>query len=375
MSRHAHCVSIALALLGFLGPCDDLEATTTNLAPTMAPWDKAISSRFGAGYNSNLLLSDRFRESSPLLFGRLEATVWRLPIDGPELFFIGNGEYIQYLPDRTLDNEQLAYLIAVGRQQIGQDWRAGLQLQSIYQSTVVDASATETILVPLPVKGYLLGVTPEIRRDLGKGWSTTIEGGARRQWYDGGLDHYSEYGPRIIGRWEYARRSNMQISYKYAFRTYDTRLAFDEQRTPIPGRGLTYQLHEVAFSNTHTFDNRRRWRLTSRCSAARNVDNGSGYWDFTKYQLSERLRFAASGFTVEGHANVAFYDYPRQTSTGAPGASRRYMALIELGVRLEKSLGRHLNAFAEYAHNWNVSNRSINEYDAGRVKAGMEWHF
>ena len=375
MTDRPNCPASSLVLLGCLLPHLLSGASATNALPNVPRWGQAISTHMAAGYNNNLLLSSTFRESSPSLFGGVEATVWRMPGDGSELFFFLKGDYIRYLPDRTLEDEHLAYLVALGRRKLSEHWKAGLQLQAVYQSTVVDASATEAQLVPLPVKGYTLAALPEVRRELGRGWWTTLEGAARRQWFDGRLDDYWEGGPRLIAGRQYARRSNAQLAYKYLFRDYDTRLAPDEKGFPTAGRGLTYQLHELALANTHHFDERRRWRLNSKAGAAINLDNGSGYWDFVRYELSERLRFAPPGFTVEGQARALHYNYINQTSTGLSGAPRRYLATIQLGIKITKRLGPHLNAFAEYAHDWNLSNRSINEYDADRVKGGIEWQF
>jgi hypothetical protein len=367
--------TLKLLLWAWLWPLVLNGAAVTNVPARLSPWGHSLSTQVAAGYNNNLLLSRAFRESSPLLFGGLEATVWRIPGDGSELFFFLKGEYTRYLPDRTLEDEQLAYLVALGRRKLSELYRLGLQVQAVYQSTVVDASATEFQLVPLPVKGYTLSTTPELRRELGRHWSLTLEGTARRQWFDGQLDDYWEGGPRLIAGRQYSRRSNAQLAYRYAFRDYDTRLAPDERGFPIAGRGLTYQLHEVALANTHHFDDRRRWRLNSKLGAGLNLDNGSGYWDFVRYEIAERVRFAPPGFTIEGHARALYFDYQNQTSTGLPGAPGRYLASVQVGVRIEKRLGPHFNAFAEYTHDWQLSNRSINEYDADRVRGGIEWQF
>jgi hypothetical protein len=362
-------------LVGWLLPLVLHAAPATHALPRVSPWGQTVSTRVAAGYNNNLLLSHGFRESSPLLFGGLEATVWRMPGDGSELFFFLKGEYTRYLPERTLEDEQLAYLVALGRRKLSELYKIGLQVQAVYQSTVVDASATEFQLMPLPVKGYTLSAVPELRRELGRDWWLTLEGTARRQWFDGRLDGYWEGGPRLIAGRQYPRRSNAQLAYRYAFRDYATRLAPDERGLPIAGRGLTYQLHEVALANTHHFDDRRRWRLNSKLGTGLNLDNGSGSWNFVRYEIAERLRFTPPGFTVEGHARAWYYDYLNQTSTGLPGAPGRYLASLQVGARIEKQLGPHFNAFAENTHDWNLSNRSINEYDADRVKGGIEWHF
>jgi hypothetical protein len=365
-------VAVWVALVGLVLP-EALPAASTNLPSDISLWDHSVSARTAVGYNDNLLLSDLFRQESPLLSVGLDASLWRLPRDGNELYLFFMGEYTQYLPDREPENEQLLYLVGQGRRQLSDHWKAGLQLKSVYQYNVFDASTTETNLVPLPVRGYLVGGLPEIRRDLGKQWRVEVGAEVDRQFFDGQLDDYWQAGPGMTLGKDYGHRSMIEFSYGYEWRSYDERSPLRDDGSSEAGQTLVYAIQEVEVSSRHHFDPQRRWRLNSKLGLGLNQDNGSGYYDFARYHLNEQVRYTHRGLTIEGQTRLRYYDYSEQTATGLSGDPRRYVVYLQLGIRVEKALGPNLSVFVEYDHDWNWSNRAINEYIANRLRSGVEW--
>src|SRR5262245_42952378 len=78
----------------------------SDLPPDISLWDKSVNLRAGAGYKDNLLLSAVTKEKSVFSVVAADLSIFRLPIDGPQVNIFVSYEDTRYWEGRLLDKEQ-----------------------------------------------------------------------------------------------------------------------------------------------------------------------------------------------------------------------------------------------------------------------------
>lgn len=363
---------VALALFLFPAALGRMQEVVPELSP-LPTWDPTINLRFNSGYKDNLLLNRQATERSYLLASAVDLSLLRLPWDCWQLLFFLSAEDVRFPEGDRVQKEQTL----MGFAQAKLDWSGGLQgtlsAQYVYLDQVVDTSVTENTTTAVALRGHQLSVRPAARLRLGLGFWIEAEGALQRQWLAEPLDDYGESGPKLtLGR-DYGHRSTGTLGYQWVRRVYDTRTPLTAAGDPLSGT-LRFDRHEVELALRHHWDARRRWRTLTRLGFQRNLDNGSGYFDYDRWQAAQQIRFSAGGWELRGQGRVGHYEFAVQRA-GDGNADRRDKTLLAAGLRAQRKLGRHWAAFAEYQYEESLSNRRVDEYRVHHVAAGVELEF
>jgi hypothetical protein len=190
-----------------------------------------------------------------------------------------------------------------------ENWRVGLEAQYIYQDQVVDASTTETNQTVL-AQGSGLSVRPTIRRDFSKNTWLELGLGVNRQYFKAPLDDYWEGGPKLMFGHEYGNRSEWTLSYDLSRRAYDHREQLTKDGISIAQSSLEFNRNEFDLAVRNNWDHKRRWRTTTKLGFELNRDNGSGYFDYKRYQVAQQLRFRPACWELEAPNQIQLMIIP-----------------------------------------------------------------
>ena len=138
----------------------------------------------------------------------------------------------------------------------------------------------------------------------------------------------------------------------------------------LTNTSLALQTHLVELNWTQTWDAKKRWQTATRAGLELNVDNGSGFYDYRNYRLSEELRYRVERWEAKARVRLSYYDYLTQP-VSVDDPSRRERTLIALMLLAERTLSRRLKVFANYTWEKSVSNLSFDNYQASLVTGGF----
>jgi len=353
-----------------------LEAAPENpLDPRqLSLWATSANLRGGFGYRDNVLLSSARPQASPFSLVGLELFAYRLPLDGTEVSLLASGEDKRYLDAPDADKEQFLTANASIERQFGGPLAGLVSVQYFYMDQVFDASTTEYDLGVVVARGHGLLGKPGLRTALGARTWLDLEGMVAYQWLDSPLDDYWENGPRLAVRHEYGYRSEIQLSYRLVGRDYATRLQVAANGDPLAGTSLAYQIHRVEVVWRQNLDQRRLWRTTTKLGLELNHDNGSGYFDYTRYFGGLQARYEGAGWEVKGQLDVSHYEYVLQTVAVDDPARRRKTSLAAT-LSANKKLSRRFSLFAEYEYEQSLANQESDRYNVHTVTAGLDTEF
>ena len=188
------------------------------------------------------------------------------------------------------------------------------------------------------------------------------------------LDSYWQGGPGLkLGR-TYGHGSEVSVGYQAAPIAYDTRQQADAAGVPVANTHLRFLEQTVEVAWQHIWDERRQWRSVTRLGYDLNQDNGSGYYDYSRYQIVEQLRFRPAKWEFSAQAGLSYYEFPNQPAVVA-GAESRHQTLLQVTVHAERRLAEHWKVYAEYNYQRSLSNAAADEYDGNVTSAGIEFTF
>jgi hypothetical protein len=249
----------------------------------------------------------------------------------------------------------------------------------MYIDQVFDASATEQLLVTLPVKSHNYQVAPAIGRNLPWNSKLELKFVAERQHFNQPLDDYTELGPQLTYTKSYGHKSEATASYTYDRRLYDTREELDLDFTPVEGTSLSYQQHEFELGVNHSWDEERHWRSRARFLFELNDDSGTGFYDYKRYRLSKRIGYYGKDWLATLEGRILHYDYDVQPvfdeGLGGPGDEVRANWEYIVAVHGEKNVWRKLSVFGDLEYEIVNSNYASEEYNVTTVMAGVDWEF
>jgi hypothetical protein len=337
-------------------------------------WVKSVDLRLWSGYKDNVLLSDRNQIGSPFVAGGLDLMFYRLPVNGWEYLILSSSEYWRYLSASKVDQEATAIAQAQVTKTLAERWKLGLAGEYVYFNQVFDSSAFPDLFSSVQVQGHSFTLRPSLRRDLDRGYRLELEVPVNRQEFDQFIDDYWQTGPMFTFGREFGNKSDLSLTYQFDDRFHDTREARDDAGLLEPGRKLQFSQHELALNGRQFWDPGRHWRTLSKLSLQRNEDNGGGYYDYWRPQLSEQLRYQAATWELRAEARISYYHYDRQpiANLGSPTREKTY---LRFNLRAEKTLRKSLKAFAQFEHEEALSNLDIDRYSANTFSAGIDWEF
>jgi hypothetical protein len=332
-------------------------------------WDRSFSVRTAFGYKDNVLLSPVNSRGSAFFSSGLEASVFRLAEDGTQLTFLLTADNNHYFSVPQLDNELLVLAQMQLQKPFASEWRATLAFDYFYQDQVLDVSATETNQLAVEVEGHNFQIAPALRRNLGAADWLEISAPVARRIFNDPLDSFWEGGPKLAYGRSYGRKSEWIASYSFTERAYDTRTETTSTNTSIPGTHREFRQHKVELASWHFWDEPRRWRTVTKLSYRRNEDNGSGYFDYDKFQFSEQLRFRAKPWELLAEVRFGHYSFDVQT-VSATDSSLRQLSEFTWHLRAERQFKKWLKGYVDFEQERNYSNQPLERYTVNTVSGG-----
>lgn len=341
-------------------------------AASIAVWDGLFRGAADVGYRDNVSRTSVEPESSPFVHSSAEVSLIRLADTGSQLSLFLLGEDWRYLESSSVGYEQLASAMAQGSWILGNEFEAGGELQYIYQKQVVDASENDADLRRLLIEGHGFWARPRWRWNWHSAWYCQIEGTALRQLFGNDeLDDYLEPSVRVSVAHKYGNRSEVSAGIQTTHRFFDSREQTDTFGSTITNSSLSYWRPEIGAQVRHFWDARRHWRTTTKVSYLWNQDNGTGYYDYDRFLLSQQARWGNDAWDIKANARIGWYGY-RTQKVGSDSRDRSYFAL---DLRIERRLTRKLFVFASAEREWDFSNDPLDEYRDWSASAGVGVEF
>lgn len=353
----------------------------------LAIWDRSVNLRGALGYKDNVLLSKIDQQGSAFWQTALDAMILRADLEtGANLTLFLTAEDRRYFSDIDVDKEQL--LLAQGKYErpINDDWFWSATAQYLYVDQVFDASATEQLLVTLPVKSHNYQFAPAVGRNLPSNSKLELKLVGERQHFNQPLDDYWEIGPQLTFTKDYGFKSEFTASYAYEHRLYDTREELALDFSVLPDTSLRYQQHEFELGVNHSWDEKRRWRSRARFLFEINDDSGTGFYDYKRYRLSKRFGYYGTDWQATLEGRILHYDYDAQPVLNELSIDPTAPALFDtseirsnweyvIAAHAEKNVWRKLSIFGDVEYELVDSNYTLEEYNVTTVMGGVDWEF
>jgi hypothetical protein len=363
-----------------VGPeLEDLDFGLEDFELILPRWDNSLNLRAGLGYKDNVLFSHSDREGSLFFVSALELFAFAPSLRGNQISLFGTFEDIRFFSAEGVDKEQTGLFVGQVKRDLGEDWKAGLSLQYLYQDQVLDLIVLAGPAGPgeatiLKIVGHRFVARPSIRWDFQRPYWMELEGGINRQLLGDSWSDYWENGPKMTFGRDFGKRAEVTFSYEYLYSPFDDRSQATRDGFTLPGTRLVMHRHRVELGWRQYWDTNRHWRTTTRLSFDHNDDNGSGYYDYQRYGIAEQLRYAAGRWEFKAQARLAYYEYPRQSISDTDLSKRRRTSL-RLNVRGERKLGKRARIFAEADHERSISRLAFDDYHVNTVFSGVDWEF
>lgn len=337
-------------------------------------WNYSGALRGSFGYKDNVLLGHTNAQGSAFWMSGAEIMVFRLPTHGWQFSFFADATDMRFFDSPSVDNEQVALAVAQLGKDFGNGWKSTVGLNYLFQNQVYDNSANYTNQTTVGViKGQTLTPRWAVRKTFDPIW---VEGelNATRQWLDSPLDSYWQFGPRAAAGFGWGHGSELAISYQYSRLDYDHREQVNAAGLLLTNTSLGLITHFIELSLTQVWDEKRHWQTITAAGFEATLDNGSGYYDYNSYRLSQRVRYRDEKWEVVAQARLNYYDYSKQT-VSATDLTLRSKTMFTLVARAERKLTKHLAAQAGYAWDRSISNLDFDDYQSGTVTGGLALTF
>jgi hypothetical protein len=352
----------------------------TNEAPFAMPdfkiplWHGEAQVRGSLGYKHNITLSSTDPESSGFWMSGIEGILFRLPSDGWQFNALLDATDVRYFSSPAVDNEQVVVAVSEVTRDLGHDWETGVGLNYLFQNQVFDMSANYTDPDTIDqVVGHALTPRWRVRKDVMPYWAEA-ELVVTRQLLQAPLDNYWQYGPRLMLGRSLGPRSEISLAYQLSRLDYDTREQVDASGLTLTNTSLSLNTHLVELNWTQTWDEQRRWRTTTRVGLELNQDNGSGFYDYRNYRLTQELRYRVERWEAKARVRFSYFDYLTQP-VSAEDPSLRERTLIAFMLLAERTISRRLKIFANYTWEKSISNLSFDNYQSSLVTGGFGLSF
>jgi hypothetical protein len=337
----------------------------------LAVWDTTARVTTGIGYRENVLRSSIDPESSTLFNTSLDASLMRFTEYGAYVTCFFLFDDTQYVEAPSVDYERFFSATLQAATPVGPNDELGGQVNYLYQHQVVDLSETAMLRSHLLMDGYTYMLRPYWKHVFDGGWAVQCETEVLRQLYSGDISGY--WAPAAVLRLirSYGHRSELSLYGQSKYIAYDSRETFDITGLAIPNTGLVYQQNEAGVHWKHNFDQERHWRTTSKLSYMSNQDSGSGYFNYSRSQLNQQLRWKNSHWEIKCGARLSWYNYPEQKI----GSEHFERSTLTLDVRIERRLGKHWLLYSIAEHERNMSNDSLEQYNNWMICGGAGYEF
>jgi hypothetical protein len=337
-------------------------------------WNYSTELRGAFGYKDNVTLSHTNAQGSAFWMSSAEFMAFRLPTDGWQFHFFADASDVRYFDSPSVDNEQVALAAARVSKDFGHGWKSSVGLNYLFQNQVFDFSDVYTNQSSVgQIVGHTLTPRWAVRKTIGAFW---IEGefNGTRQWLDAPLDSYWQFGPRVAVAYEWGRGSEVGLSWQYSRLDYDSRVQVDRLGGALTNTSLALNSHSAELSLTHVWDEKRRWQTASGIGYEAGRDNGSGFYDYDSVRVSQQVRYRDEHWEATLQARASHFRYATQT-VSATDADARRKTMLNITLRIERKLAKHLKAHASYSWDRSISNLDFDDYAASTVMGGLAVQF
>lgn len=372
--RHPGNLRVWIAYVAFsvlATPLANLGATSITNQPPLAVWDVLVRAEVGGGYRDNVLQTQVAPESSPFVSVAADASFIRLSETGSEFTLFLMGQDMEYSDAPSVSGERFVSGTMQFSRPITLQDKLGVELQYLYQKQVLDVSETEVDLARVLVEGHSFTLRPKWNHKLGTNWETRLEAIGQRQIYSGDLGDFWEAGGKLTLARSYGYRSELSLNAQSVHWIYDDREQTDSQGNEISGTSLVFWRPEVFGQWRHRWDEQRHWTTTTKAGWLHNQDNGSGYFDYDRFQLTQKLRWRQGAWEIAAGARLGWYFHQVQKE----GSEHRERSYVTLDLRVERRLGKHCFVYAMGERDWNWSNDPLDEYNDWMASAGVGVEF
>ncbi len=335
-------------------------------------WDLGASVRTWGGYKDNPQLSSVAERGSALMAAGGDLYATRLPADGRELTVFATLEHTEYVGEGFAP-ETMGIVDVRGVRRWDGGWFVGGEAQYLYFRQVFDASDITGVLAVLRAEGHLARARPSVGAEWDWGGKVELAGEGGRQWLAAPLDDYWDGGARWTGTRDWGPRGSLAVSYRFRARRFDERVRTDADGNAVEGL-MRFRQHEVELAWRRTWDERKRWRTSVKLGWVDNQDNGGGYFDYHRIQLSPGVRFVSGRWEARAEARVRGYLYPVQVAE-AGGEDR--LRRLDFGgtLRGQVRVWKGLRFFAQYEYDASDSNETGADYDVNSAWVGLELEY
>jgi hypothetical protein len=333
-------------------------------------WQGEVQVRGAMGYKDNVTLSSTDPQGSAFWQSGVEALAFRLPAGGWQFSGFLDVTDIRYFDAPSVENEQQVVAVAE-LARLGHDWKSALGLSYLFQNQVFDVSAnyyTNTTSVG-QIVGHTLTPRWSVRKELRPFWVET-EFSATRQIFEEPLDSYWQLGPRLTVGHSVGRRTELSLAYQWSWLDYDSREQVDAAGMSLTNTSLALQTHLIELAWTQTWDEKLRWRTTTRAGFEAVLDNGPGFFDYYSYRLTQELRYRTGKWEAKGRVRLSCHDYLTQP-VSADDPDMRRKTLLVIGLQADRRLAKYLKCFASYTWERSLSNLAFDDYQANVVIGGF----
>ncbi len=338
----------------------------------ISPWNKEFTLQLLAGYNDNVLQGAFEKESSPYLGASLEGFLWRTADDGrKDSYWYFLAEQIHYPSAQGVDTENLALLQTRKTWNPGQTLSGGYKFTFTYANEVFDISRSDLEIESTTLKFEQFDFAPFLRKNLSPQSYLQLEGGAERNFFSDSSDDYTDPYARLFYQRKFSFGGELELSYKTGRKIYDQRTQRDEEGFAIEETELNWQWHEASLKWKQAWLNENRLQTETKFTVKLNRDNGTGYSDYDRYKISQKVRLEKNSWSLMGEFNYSFNHYSVQTVDFSDNNLYQRNDLSAL-VRVDKKVSEKMKIFAEWAREESRSNRFEDTFRQNVIYLGFE---
>jgi hypothetical protein len=336
-------------------------------------WSASVAAEGGFGYKDNLLLSSTAEEQSGFARGSVEALLLRLPTKSWDCSVFAQVEGTRFFTGRTVKDESSAWLQADSAWRVGSEWKLSLPATGYYYDQVFDVSDTEVERLVTELKVFGLKAGPAARWTFHPSGWVEVHAGGERKWYDDRVNdgHVGESALRL--GWTPGRSVEWRLTGVRRWRKFDSRRQYSAAGRELSGTHLKIEEKEGELRLGVKWDEKGRWRTTTRLGELHYRDNGSGYFDYRERRFENELEWNREPWLVRGGGSVRRVDFDRQTVGLGIGPPARLKEEYVAELRLERELGRQWTLLASYTWERSRANDLISSYEVNEGLLGVRW--
>lgn len=346
--------------------------TAALLAPP-SPWSYSADVETAFGYKDNLLLSADGEERSALVRGSVEFLLLRLPGRAFDYSLFAQAGHTHFFAGKAVNHEADAWVQSDVGYRFLDTFKFSLPVTGYYYDQVFDVSDSEVerIVAEMKVAGVMVG--PTLRWAFHrKAWFEAQAVGERKRYDDGANDSAIGVGQLRLG-WRLGERIEAQIAGGRRWRGFDERVRYNSAGRALADTELKLSEREAEARVDVEWGADRKWRTSTRVSALRRRDNGSGFFSYDQTRVSHDVAWTSDPWLVRLEGSAEQLEFRVQTVGISIDPPPRIKEDYAARLRVERTLTERWTIFAEYSWERSRSNDPISSYSLNEGLLGARW--